>query len=222
MSGKQLVLPIQAQADKSFDNFVVGANQQVVDALESVSQSDGSAQFVYLYGSVGTGKTHLLLAQYRALSSSAHKSVYVDLQKEYQQQHAQLVLVDHLEAISGDLPAQERLLTALERVRNESGRCVLAGNMPVASLKIELPDLLSRIKSFPAHQLIELGDEDKRRALILMAKTMGFNLPAEVARWMLVHQSRDLHQLSALLERIDTLSLEQNRKITIPLIKTLA
>lgn len=230
MTAKQLVLPIQAAQQKTFDNFVVGENQLTVQTLQSVAYrlSDG-AQFKYLYGPTGTGKTHLMMASCREVELQGNTQCYIDLQTAIefptqaldQVSRSGVFALDHIEVVSGDLITQKCLLSAIERIRNNGGVGWLAGDVPVASLEIELPDLLSRIKSFPAHQLIELDDAQKQQALSLMAQAKGFALSADVARWMLVHESRELHQLSALLDRVDALSLEQKRTVTIPLIKML-
>jgi len=59
---KQLALTLSACAGPTFGNFVIGANAEVVNALQAVARGDHAERFVYLWGAPGSGRTHLLAA----------------------------------------------------------------------------------------------------------------------------------------------------------------
>ena len=69
-------------------------------------------------------------------------------------------------------------------------------------------------------QLFELSDEDKLAALQLRARQRGFDLPVAVGEFILLRAERELSALMQILEELDRSSLQQQRKLTIPLVKS--
>ena len=91
--------------------------------------------------------------------------------------------------------------------------------MPAQQLPIVLPDLLSRLQSGLLYQLVELDDEDKLLALQLRAKKRGLDLPDSVGEFILLRAERNLSTLMQILDELDHRSLQQQRKLTVPLVK---
>jgi DnaA family protein len=89
-----------------------------------------------------------------------------------------------------------------------------------ASLNIKLADLISRLNWGPVYQLQVLEDADKVQAMQQRADQRGFELPDEVANYLLSRYPRDLHSLFALLDRLDFASLQAQRRLTIPFVKS--
>ncbi len=81
--------------------------------------------------------------------------------------------------------------------------------------------LSSRITSGLVLQLYE--PENFVRLLILdkIARDMCIRLPREVASYLITRKSRNLNDLSRLLEILNKASLELQRRITLPLVKAL-
>lgn len=225
-----MVLPLQATGPKTFSSFIMGNNSGIVDALCSAAKCSAvHGHFIYLYGDQSSGKTHLLLASLDLAAQYGLKVRYLDLNKPLDLARAReqlnrpaLVGVDHLDSIAGDAEAEKELLILIELLRNSGGALIVAGRRPVKHSAIDLPDLLSRISAWASYGLAELDEGDKQRVLKNAAKQMGFVLSLEVISWLLTHQSRDLSFLMDFLERVDSLSLAQKRRVTIPLIKTLS
>ena len=82
-----------------------------------------------------------------------------------------------------------------------------------------LPDLLSRLQSGLLYQLVELDDEDKLLALQLRAKKRGLDMPDSVGEFILLRAERNLSALMRILDELDHRSLQQQRKLTVPLVK---
>src|SRR5690606_31235660 len=62
---RQLLLNLEAPKPQTFDSFVTGRNQELLQRLNSLARSDAaglSDRFIYLWGEPGAGKTHLLRA----------------------------------------------------------------------------------------------------------------------------------------------------------------
>lgn len=144
---------------------------------------------VCLYGPAGGGKSHLL-----ALAASRGA-----------------VVGDKLEVMEEE--GQERLFHAL----NAKVPVVVASGMPVAQLTNLLPDLKSRLLTGIQVEVLPPDDEDLRTMLKHWAGVMQLVLPDAVVDYILVRAGRSTHELAALMARLDALSLEQKRAVTVPL-----
>ena len=111
------------------------------------------------------------------------------------------------------------LFDLYNRVREQHKHIRLSANGSPKSIAFGLADLVSRLSWGPVFQLHGLDDTKKIIALQLRAHQRGFDLPEEVARYLLKHHPRDMHSLFALLNRLDTASLQAQRRLTIPFVK---
>jgi DnaA family protein len=64
-----------------------------------------------------------------------------------------------------------------------------------------------------------LSDDERAQYLRAEAERRGMRLADEVVAYLLSHVRRDLPSLGAILERLDRLSLEQQRPVTVPLVR---
>lgn len=96
---------------------------------------------------------------------------------------------------------------------------MIAGHCLPGELKCLLPDLKSRLQSFLVLTVNELTDEEKITALEKRAHHRGFRLPREVSQYLLTHYPRNLNYLFDSLNKLDKLSLEEKRMLTVPFVK---
>ena len=220
--GQQIPLRIGLRDSATFANFYPGSNASVVHALQSASEP-----FIYLGGGVGSGRSHLLQAACHQVSEAHRLAAYLPLGEcmamssqmlEGMEQMA-LVAIDDLELLAGNSEWEQALFHLYNRMRDAGHTMIVAGNGAPAALGIVLPDLLSRLGWGPVFQLQPLEDGEKSEALRMRAKQRGMELPAEVADYLLSHGSRDMHDLFALLDRLDEGSLAAQRKLTIPFVR---
>jgi DnaA family protein len=94
-----------------------------------------------------------------------------------------------------------------------------AANVVPTALGLQLPDLLSRLMNGVILQIQTLTDAEKLAALQLRANMRGFELPLEVGQFLLQRWPRNLSVLFAALEKLDHLSLVEQRRLTIPFVK---
>lgn len=215
-------IPLQIKLDDAatFDNYLAAENVAVVSILRAASEP-----CVYLWSAEATGKTHLLQALCHHLP--AGESIYLPLRELAGQpaslldglEQFALVCLDDVQSISGQRHWETALFHLFNRLREHGGHLYMTGNLPPAQLGLGLADLQSRFTWGPVFQLQSLQDIDKIRALQLRATRRGFDLPEEVAAYLLRRYPRDLHNLFTLLERLDHASLQAQRRLTIPFIK---
>lgn len=221
--GRQIPLRIGLRDGATFANFYHGPNAAAVHLLQAAREP-----FLYLGGTPGCGRSHLLQAACHAVSEAGGLAAYLPLEEcmamsprmlEGMEQMALLAL-DDVERLAGNAEWEQALFHLYNRMRDAGHRLVVAGNAPPAALGIALPDLLSRLGWGPVFQLQPLSDSEKSAALRLRAHQRGMELPGEVADYLLNHASREMHDLVALLERLDEGSLAAQRKLTIPFVRT--
>jgi DnaA family protein len=225
---RQLPLPLRLDDEATFANFLAAAeNHQLLEHLAAVNEPLN--RFIWLWGSKGAGLTHLLQALCHQNEDRGLHSVYIPLaaHEEFLPQildnldSVDLVCLDDLDQVAG-LNLWETTLFNLYNQLAESGTrlIVAARHSPVHTAWL-LPDLASRLQAGLAFQLHSLTDDDKLLALQLRARGLGFELPTEVAAFLLLRTQRDMGSLFAVLQQLDELSLEKKRRITIPLLKEL-
>lgn len=191
---RQLALPISPAPEPTLDNFVPGSNAELLATLRELAAGTLGESVIYLWGEPGSGRSHLLRA-------SAREG---------------LVCADDVERL--DERGQIALFNAINRARETGGTVLAAGNAPPAQLALR-EDLRSRLGWGLVYQLKPLSDAEKALYLRAEAGRRGLKVPDEVLWYLLTHVRRDLHSLSALLDRLDRASLEQHRPITLPLVR---
>lgn len=229
-SPKQLVLGISLRDEATYDNFFRRANSknsEVVSALQSQLLADGE-QAIYLWGVAGCGLTHLLqaachdaqekgfTAQYlplRDLAGYAPDSIFDGLEAQ------QLVCIDSLDTVIGHSAWEHALFDFYNRMRDAGKRVVFSSASNPGDLSVQLQDLKSRLSWGVIYHVEELDDADKSAALQMRAKARGMDMQDEVAQFILNRAPRDTNDLFYILDRLDELSLREQRKLTIPFVK---
>lgn len=220
---KQLPLPVQLPDDATFSSFEAGHNNLLLEHLRLLLQKKAEL-ITYISGELGSGKSHLL---YSICASSEH-SVLVDfsqidmLSPDMMSglEHSEFVCLDNIHLLQNNLPWQQAIFDLINRGK-ESGQCcfIITGDRGPKQLALELADLQSRLTWGLSFNLTPLTDELRIAVLIKRAGLRGMNMPEEVARYLLTHCKRDMPTLMSTLEQLDTLSLQQKRKLTIPFVK---
>lgn len=222
----QLPLSLQAPENASFDNFIVGQNQQLIFSL-----LDDNEQLIFLWGEHHSGKSHLLQAMVEHYRNLGLNCLYIPLQVNddgspelsYELltglEEMDLLCLDDIHNIISEPQWEEALFHFFNRIRDNKGRLVLSANANAVNLDIHLNDLKSRLSWGLTYQCQALSDDDKVKALQLRAQQRGFSLTDDVVRYLLTHVSRSMLELMMLLDKLDYESLVEQRKISIPFIK---
>lgn len=216
----QYPLQIKLNAAATFENYLAAGNENIVSILRSMTEP-----YLYLWSTNTTGKTHLLQALCH--SQLAGEAIYLPLRElvEYPPtvleglEQFSMVCLDDVQMIVGRAEWELSLFNLFNRLREQARRLCITSNVPPQQLGVKLADLVSRLTWGPVFQLQALSDDDKIKALQLHAKHRGFQLPDEVARYLLNHYPRGLHHLFALLDKLDDASLQAQRRLTIPFVK---
>lgn len=232
---RQLSLNIKLNDSSSFENFLATNNhevtQQLIQTVRSLCRQQlPKVRLLFLWGSAGSGKTHLLQAACRLAQEVAYAApVYVPLKQAVQLspaileelENVSLVCADDVDRISGEGQWERALFALCERSRSNNNVLIFSASAAPSRLGLRLPDLATRLGWDLVYQLRALGDDERLAAIRLRAHNRGLDMTEEVARYVLRRFPRDMHSLFELLDRIDSASLASQRRITIPLIRNL-
>ncbi|MGE5651304.1 MAG: DnaA regulatory inactivator Hda [Bacillota bacterium] len=217
---RQLLLDLGAEKPPTLDSFVTGQNEELLQLLRLFQQRGDAMpreRFVYLWGESGAGKTHLL----RALAGTPNaRLVPADASDEAFTYDARttLYLIDDCDKLPPD--TQVSAFNLFNQVRENGGLLVTAGALPPAGLSLR-EDLRTRLGWGLIYQLHGLTDDEKIAALTKAAQARGLSLSPGVLPYLITHFRRDMQSLSTMLDALDQYSLETQRPITLPLLRSL-
>lgn len=230
----QLSLPVGLKDTESFDSFIAGQNTHLCVYLSNLwKDTEGqhdTTWLTYLFSEAGLGKSHLLYASGQLAEHMGKSSVYLNFAEKDQLssdilqglEFYNLICLDNIEKLQGSDDWQIAVFDLINRVKEHNQSLMLiTGNQPSHQLGIELPDLVSRLSWGTSFQLFSLNDEQRQQALIVKAQHRGLNMSKDVAKYLVTHWQRDMPALVASLEKLDEQSLQQQRKLTIPFVKTI-
>jgi DnaA family protein len=222
---KQLVLDIRRDAPPTLDNFVAGdANAELIAtlALHAEAGRDAgmlTAPHVYLWGTQGSGRSHLLRATVALAAAGGRTTYYLqgaEVGDALPDSAGALIAIDDVDTLGAQ--AQIALFNAFNRSRGNGQALLLAG--PVAVLGLALrEDLRTRIGQSLIFEVQPLDDASRAAILATLAERRGLRLADEVTDFLLRHGRRDLPSLLAVLDALDAASLERKRPITLPLLR---
>jgi DnaA-homolog protein len=221
---QQLTLDLAPPPPPTLENFVPGANAQVLAALRALLADAGGERRLCLWGGPGSGKSHLLTACVKAggglylacgpdLNAAAALDIY---------EMAGVLALDDVERL--DDAGQIALFNLINRrmIANSANAgsmsLVVSCSQPPAATGLRA-DLATRLAQGLVLEVAALSDGEKAAALTHHARLRGIELPEEVTRYLLSHVARDLPTLIAMLDALDKLSLERQRPITVPLVR---
>ncbi len=220
---KQLPLNLKQVASKTFDNYVDEKNELLIASLQGFIDSEES--LYYMWGSSGSGKSHLLQALSNA-HESGDKSVVVINSKEIAIRENvslidlfDIICVDNIESITSDKCLEQSLFHWINEVRQANKKIILASQVSNKSQGWQLPDLRSRLQSGQTHELQPLGREHSLQVFKQQAKQQGLNVDQNVENFLTNNCSMNMMFLSKLLIQLDKETLVQKKPITIPLLK---
>lgn len=222
----QIPLSVSLRDDARFENFYAQGNELVCATLKAAAQGTGE-QFTFIWGNEGVGCTHLLQAICHEAEPLGRSAAYLPLDELKHMgsgilegmEFLDLVCLDAVQSVAGDSDWEVALFHFFNRIREQGNTLVIASTSAPRYLGISLPDLASRLSWGMVFQVQPLSDDTKLKAIQMRASARGLEFSDEVARFLLHHASRNMNDLTSLLDTLDQASLSAKRKVTIPFIK---
>ncbi len=227
-------LDANLQADRTFDNFIVGeGNRFAYAACQAVAQNPGAAYNpLFIYGGVGLGKTHLLHAIGNATSQEGYNVRYVTSETftnemiesirthtnvAFRQtyRNVDILLIDDIQFLQGKESTQNEFFHTFNSLTAANKQVVIASDRP-PHLLTKLEDrLLSR---FGGGLTVDLAPPDlEHRIAILHAKAYekGVVVPEEVIRFIAEIFPNNVRELQGALNRVTAYAQLHQQPITL-------
>jgi DnaA family protein len=223
---EQLPLGVRLRAASTFASFAAGPNGPLVAALEARAATPGLPP-LWLYGAPGAGRTHLLQATCALAGERGRRAGYLPLGAPWPSaemtaglEQLDVVCLDDLDRVAGDAAWERALFALYNDLGERGGDLVVSAGVAPAGLHVALPDLASRLAACIVWQLRPLDDAEQGRALLARAHALGVELPEETLQYLQRRLPRDLGALCDALERLDAAALSQQRRLTVPFVRS--
>ncbi len=223
----QLPLGFEAGELFTFESFVAGSNFVAKGLAQQTALGEGEKQ-LYFWGEPGLGKSHLLQASCNLAAKNQQTVCYLTQTEIANQsvemfdglEQVELICLDDIETWLSNSVWETALFDLINRVRENNNRLIMASTQPPDEVFVKLPDLRSRLSWGPVFQLQDLSDKEKFQALRYRARQSGLELPENVADYLMQRYPRDMFGLFERLAVLDKASMAMQRRLTIPLIKS--
>ena len=237
---QQLIIDYQFKPEYSFSNFVKTPSTEVAynAAMLVVSKPGQKYNPLCIYGDVGVGKTHLLGAIGQEARSSISNAVIVcinskfilaEQEKAYKEFDAvrlvkeyddvDFLIIDDIDAILKKPSSDEKIFHLYNHLMQKGKQLIFSSSIPPNQLKFTDRNLKSRLESGLTVKIEKMNDEDKRKVIKRLAKNVEVFIPNKVIDHILNSAPRDFVSLHDIVSRVNRLSLETKKKITLSLVK---
>jgi chromosomal replication initiator protein len=224
--------------DKTFENFVVGAcNQFAHAAAIAVAESPGEPQYnpLFIYGSTGLGKTHLLHAignKTRQQDPAAHV-LYVTAEqftnemisairyhrmpefRDKYRKHPTILLMDDVQFLSGKDRTQEELFHTFEWLKERGRQIVFTADVLPREIKMFEPRLRTRCEG---GMLADTQPPDMETMMAILrqkAEDLGLPIPDELAEYVSARVRGNIRELEGVLNRLKALTRFHNELLDV-------
>lgn len=231
--------PYRPNKEYTFDNFLVGNSNKFAHAASlAVAKNAHSATKDYnplfIYGSSGLGKTHLLYAitNYVLARDPDTKIVYVKGEEFTNQMIASIsnhttaqfrenfrsvnmLLIDDIQFIAGREATQEEFFHTFNALYEEGKQIIMTSDRPPREIK-RLEDRLRTRFEWGMIADIQPPNFELRTAIMRKkAELLGFNISDEILRFLAENLTDNVRQLEGALKRIMAHSMLDQTSVTV-------
>ncbi|HEX6962890.1 MAG TPA: chromosomal replication initiator protein DnaA [Lacipirellula sp.] len=221
----------------TFDDFVVGpSNRLAAQAAHQVAQHPGRFTPLLLYGSVGSGKSHLLAAVAHQVRAARRRPRVLQLTAEqfttqfleamerrglpgFRQKirSVDVLLVDDVQFFAGKRATLEEFLYTIDALQSRGGQVVLTSDRQTIELNAVSPDLVNRISAGLALALDPPDFETRAGIVRTMAERMQMPLDQPIVDAIAQQVVGSARLLSGAINRLVAVSMAVNQPITLEL-----
>ncbi len=226
----------------TFDNFVIGPNNEMAHAAAfSVAQSPGRAYNpLFIYGSSGLGKTHLLQAigHYVVAKRNRSKVLYVSCEHflndfihairtnampsfRRRYRHVDILLIDDIHSLAGKEGTQEEFFHTFNTLFDSHKQIVLSSDRPATDISGLEERLISR---FEWGQTADLQPPDLETRIAILRKKeqlLGVQLPEEIGNYLAEKIRTNIRRLEGALIRVASYGSLTGRPLSVAAVEKL-
>lgn len=214
--------------------FVVGdSNRLAYSATQQFLAAQSHAP-LYLYCTVGNGKSHLLAGIVNEIRRTQPRKLVLSLSAEafanfYTQsidakavtsfrqrfRHVDVFIVDDIDFLDGKRGLQEEFLQTLRRIESRGGQLVVAGDRHPNLLTRTSDEIISRLNSGWVCRLDAPDLATRQVILRQLANGLGLELPNEVIGFVAARFKDNVRELEGAINTLHNWSLAHQRSVTV-------
>lgn len=218
MTQRQMALELPLEPNYSRHDFLIAeANEAALAAIDLFPERPGTA--MALVGPEGSGKTHLAHIWRERVGASfvATAELGAAVERLAGAGVPARLAVDEAQLVAGDAESERALFHLLNLNREQGGALLLVAREAPARWAVKLPDLKSRLAALPTAVIGAPDDALLGAVLVKLFADRQVVVGEEVIGFLLGRMERSLSAARTIVARLDALSLEGKRPITVPL-----
>ena len=232
--------PIFQGNEYTFDNFVVGSSNKFAHAACTAVAKNPASEYnpLFIYGSSGLGKTHLL----NAIMNEIHRNdpdvviIYVKGDEFTNQmiesiathstdkfrakyRKADVLLIDDIQFIAGRDSTQEEFFHTFNALYEDHKQIIMTSDRPPRDIKTLEDRLRTR---FEWGLIVDVQPPDFELRIAIMrnkAKMLGMEIPDEVLGFIAENLKSNIRQIEGAIKHIRAQALLNGKPITLELAK---
>lgn len=225
-NASQLALNVRLNINSTFENFFCADLKSHKIGLKALKQN--REKFIYLFGSSGSGVSHLLQAVCNDSNYKGERSVYIPLSEVSKEDPERVfdgldqfdsICLDDLDAVIHRDNWQMQIFNLFNRVKLHEHRLVMGSHKNIVDFNLTFLDLESRFKSSLRICLASLDDTQLMELFCHQANLKGMRISSGVPEFILNRVERKTHKIMSILNILDERSLEKTKILTIPFVK---
>ena len=218
---QQLTFPWSKHNKVSFDDFFFeSSNNEIRMALESNED-------LVMYGVKDAGKSFLLQSACNFYSSKEKSSVYIPILEAINfgtdfidsLEGLDVICIDDIELVAANEKWELAIFNLINSCLISNCRLIFSSSVNPSSIDFKLDDLNSRIKKIDHIELYPISDASLPEAIRFVTHLRSINLGDKEINYLVTYSKRNISNLIEIINKLDQLSMELKRRITIPLIK---
>lgn len=221
----------------TFENFVVGSNNQLAHAAAlAVAQAPAQAYNpLFIHGSTGLGKTHLMHAIGHSIlqRNPEAKIAYLSTEKftnefihaiqensltKFRQRYrnVDVLLIDDIQFLAGKERIQEEFFHTFNDLFESGKQIVLSSDRPVTEIAALESRLVSRFQWGLAADIQSPDLETRVAILRTKASSLKVDIPMPVLEFMAQHISKNIRRLEGALIKVSSYSALTGKPLDLP------
>ena len=245
-SGKGIIDEVCViRPDFTFDNYIVGEeNRYAFSAAMTAAQNQGVYNPLYIYGSTGMGKTHLIqaVANYvrtnnpsavvRYVTCEAFLNAYLDSLHNKSKFHSHfefrnyfrevdLLLIDDVHQLAGKEQLQEEFFNTFNTLHNANSQIILTSDKRPSEIPGLEARLVSRFESGLTTQITAPTFETRLSILQHAQKIQSVKFSSDILQYVAERVSSSIRSLKAALLRLVAFASMTRSEISISLAEEL-
>jgi len=216
---KQLGLPISLNTSMLLESFV--ANKELLRLINQLFDDENSSE-VFIYGSSGQGKTHVLQGAVLKALELDKNAIYIDFSESFPEHildfidQVYFISFDNVHLISSE--NQEIFFDLYNQARQNQILILVSADSLPSDLEV-MKDIKTRLSLAAVYKLEELNDESIMRVIDSQMGQRNLSINSGVYEYLFKNYSRDLKLLLVTLNDLDKASLQAKKAISVTFVR---